>query len=116
MYGTLEILLENPVLHQLLEEYAEKKLKVPDADWQDRIMQFGECQSKELSRLHGRLIALGWLETRVAHDVFAVPGRLTHCYRITREGQRALRAFEYNLGLDEPGSADVEEVIQDQSV
>ena len=46
-------------------------------------MQMDGLEAKNISKLHGELIAFSWVEQNTGH----VPG----CYRITLNGQRAIR-------------------------
>lgn len=102
--SSLRIFRDQPRLHTLLSTYRDA-LKPPagvkETPWQDRVMVMEETPPDELSRMHGRAMALGWLETRVDPDVFAVAGRLERCYRLTPEGVAALRAFELYEDIDE---------------
>lgn len=73
---------ENAMLLNILERYAE-----PGADdreaWQDRVAEVEGVTPRELSRLHGELIAQGWVEQNT--------GVTPACYRVTLQGLRAHR-------------------------
>lgn len=113
MIGSIEILCENPSLHELLLSYRQQRKQRRDAEWDDRIMRFDDLSDKELSKLHGTLLALGWLETRVCREAFDVPGQLTACYRVTHEGIRALNYYERTLGMN-PSDIYEEELIAEE--
>lgn len=90
MIDELDRLRQGAQLYALLEHYAE--LAAPDRQaWQDRKMQQDGCDARRLTRLHGELIASGWIEQNTG----AVPtpryGAVPGCYRVTREGLRALK-------------------------
>lgn len=91
MITSLSEIKSNPKLGRLLLAYAELKKAQPDAEWHDRIMELTDVTSDELNRLHGLLLASGWIETRVHGDSFRQAGRLEACYRLTSDGAAALR-------------------------
>lgn len=99
MLGSIEILCENEALHSLLLTYRQQRKQNPDSEWHDRVMELADTSAQALSKLHGLLLALGWVETRVAREAFETPGKLTACYRITNDGVRALHHYDRNLGL-----------------
>lgn len=104
MLDGIFILRENPQLRSLLEAYRARKTALPDAEWHDRVMEMGNVDSMTLVRLHGLLLANGWIETRVDRESFAQPGILRCCYRASPEGLRALRLFDdMMLGRDDDG-------------
>lgn len=86
-----EALRDDPRLHGLLLTYSKMKKQKPDADWHDRIMEMDGVSEEELNKLHGLLLASGWMETRVHGDAFRTAGKLEACYRITPDGNAALR-------------------------
>lgn len=90
MINELQRLRDTSELFALLTHYAE--LAAPDRHaWHDRRMELDGCDARRVTRLHGELIAYGWLEL----DVGSVPqpraGAVPGCYRATREGLRALK-------------------------
>lgn len=91
MKSSVESLRADPKLHALLAAYAELKRKSPDAEWGDRVMSLPGCDPTDLHRLHGLLLASGWIETRVHGDSFQTAGRLASCYRLTSDGAAVLR-------------------------
>jgi hypothetical protein len=89
MFDELSPLREWSVLSDLLAHYA--RLSAPDRQaWHDRKGQDEGCPPRQMARLHGELIANGWLEQNTgvlsASRLNEAPG----CYRITRAGLKAL--------------------------
>jgi hypothetical protein len=91
MMTSIESLKADPKLHALLTCYAQLKRKNPDVEWHDRVMELPGCDPAELHRLHGLLLASGWIETRVHGDSFRTAGKLVSCYRVTTDGSAILR-------------------------
>lgn len=90
MFDELVRLKESPALLQLLTHYAD--LGAADRHvWQDRLMTLEEVESKELTKLHGELIAYSWVDQNTGVVPSLKPGVVAGCYRITTVGQRALR-------------------------
>jgi hypothetical protein len=54
-------------------------------------MEWEGLSPEQLNKLHGLLLANGWIETRVHGDAFKIPGKLESCYRITSEGAALLK-------------------------
>src|ERR1700733_547358 len=52
-------------------------------NWQDRLMQMDGVTAAELSKLHGELIAFGWIEQNTGQVSTLKPGAVPSCYRIT---------------------------------
>jgi hypothetical protein len=96
MSEEIEQIPEDSVLVLLLELYANAGLANPDV-WQLRIMTLDGADDRRLSRLHGRLIAAGWLEFNIA--AATAKSETMRCYRITAAGRRALRRA--HLGNDD---------------
>ncbi len=88
MSEELEQFPEDSLLVGLLQLYANAGLVNPDA-WQFRVMTLDGADDRRLSRLHGRLIAAGWLEFNLA--AARAKSETMRCYRITAAGRRALR-------------------------
>ena len=85
MSDELQTLTASESLHHLLTYYVERTL--PDRQiWHDRLMRLDRCEPRDLSKLHGRLMAFGWLEQNT--------GVLPACYRATRGGIKALEAVQ----------------------
>lgn len=94
MQSPLDTMSPSAPLRGLLARYRDVGEASPDVPWHDRVMELAGIGPEELSKLHGILLAKGWLETRVDREALATPGRLRACYRATREGIAALRAAE----------------------
>jgi hypothetical protein len=73
---------ENTDLMNLLERYAESGAVDREA-WHGRVPEVEGLSARELSRLHGELIAQGWVEQNT--------GVTPACYRVTLQGLRAYR-------------------------
>jgi hypothetical protein len=81
MSDELQTLTASEPLLNLLTHYAERA--APDRQaWHDRLMRLDRCEPRDLAKLHGRLLAFGWLEQNT--------GVLPACYRATRAGIKAL--------------------------
>jgi hypothetical protein len=81
MFDDVERLRAEPRLYQLLAHYAEAGADDGEA-WQLRVMALEGTEPKALARLHGELIAWGWVEQNT--------GAAGGCYRATGAGVRAL--------------------------
>ena len=78
MNDELAALTASEPLLNLLAYYAERSAADRQA-WHDRL---DRCEPRDLSKLHGKLIAFGWVEQNT--------GVLPTCYRATRAGIKAL--------------------------
>jgi hypothetical protein len=94
-------LRQSEALTRLLTHYAE--LGVADREaWQDRRMDLEGVEPRELVRLHGQLIACGWVEQNTGATPVLRPGAVAACYRVTAAGLRALRqAHDGDPGEDD---------------
>jgi hypothetical protein len=91
MIDELERLGGNVHLLQLLNHYA--LLGAADRTiWQDRLMKIDGLGLRDLQRLHGELIAFGWIEQNTGMTPVLKLGTAAGCYRITTQGLRALKA------------------------
>lgn len=73
-------LQENPHLMSLLSHYAQQGAE-DRATWRSRLMEMEGVEPKQLSILHGELIAFDWIEQNTGQTLSA-------CYRITLHGLR----------------------------
>lgn len=83
MFDEVQALRESADLHALLAHY----IQAADSDrqaWQPRYSVLEGCEPRKLSRLHGTLLAEGWLEQNTGS---IAPGS----YRVTGAGVRAFR-------------------------
>jgi hypothetical protein len=85
-------LRENPHLLSLLSHYAQQGSE-DRATWRDRLMQMEGVEPKQLSALHGELIAFDWIEQNTGQASALMDGVLANCYRITLNGLREYGRF-----------------------
>jgi hypothetical protein len=83
-------LREGEALALLLAHYADLGAVDREA-WLDRRMGLEGAEPRELVRLHGQLIACGWVEQNTGATPLLKPGVVAACYRVTAAGLRALR-------------------------
>lgn len=83
-------LQENPDLLALFSHYAQMGSEDRDT-WRDRLMQMDGVEPRELSALHGSLIACDWIEQNTGQALVLQDGTLSACYRITLNGLRQYR-------------------------
>ncbi len=88
MFDELERLYIGKHLFRLLAHYAQAGAADREA-WQDRLMALDEVTGKELSRLHGELIAQGWIEQNTGVTVVLKLCRLGVLVRGTLDGGTA---------------------------
>jgi hypothetical protein len=103
MFDELQMLRGSDALRRLLAHYAT----LADTDreiWQDRLMQMEGLDAKELTRLHGELIAFAWIELNTGMTPTSKPGVVVGCYRITWAGQRALKRAQMSSDAEEGGA------------
>jgi hypothetical protein len=89
MFDELERLCAGKELFGLLSHYAGLAAADREA-WQDRLAEMAGVGPRELVRLHGELLAYGWLEQNTGVTPAVERGAVPRCYRITRAGLRAL--------------------------
>ena len=88
MFDEVERLRADPRLLGLLAHYARAGVADREA-WQDRVMELDGVETRQLARLHGELIACGWLEQNTG---VTGPGKVgASCYRSTSAGLKALK-------------------------
>jgi hypothetical protein len=88
MWDDVRPLRTSSHLMQLLTHYAE----VADREaWQDRLMEMADLPPRELGRLHGELLAHGWIEQNTGSVPVLRVGAAPQCYRSTAAGRRALK-------------------------
>jgi hypothetical protein len=88
MFNELDRLREVPELGELLGHYAEAEDRQA---WQDSTAELGALGPRELVRLHGELLAYGWLEQNTGATPVLQVGAARQCYRVTSAGLRALK-------------------------
>ncbi len=90
MFDELQLLQGNEDLSRLLAHYADAGAADREA-WQDRVMKLEGVERQGLVKLHGRLIAFGWIEQNTGVVPVSQQGVVRQCYRITLAGLRALK-------------------------
>ena len=90
MFDELERLRDSKELFDLLAHYTE--LGAADRQvWQDRLIEMAGVEPRALVKLHGELLAYGWLEQNTGMTPVLRPGTAVSCYRVTPAGIRALK-------------------------
>lgn len=92
MFDETERLRDNPHLLFLLSHYAQQGTK-DRATWRNRLMQMEGVEPKQLSALHGELIAFEWIEQNTGQASDMKDGVIANCYRITLNGLREYGRF-----------------------
>lgn len=88
-----QLLENNPFWKQVLEAYLQLALEPVHANpeekgmvrWVDRIQTLDGLEAEELSLIHGRLIALGWLNFQFE------AGQTSLTYRVSSDGRAILK-------------------------
>jgi hypothetical protein len=89
MLDEMERLRQVRPLFALLGAYHERSAGDRLA-WQERVREAGGVAGRDLVRLHGELLAYGWIEQNTGATATTAAGTAA-CYRITAAGVRALR-------------------------
>jgi hypothetical protein len=77
-------------LLRLLAHYVAGNAADAEA-WQDRRMELEGVRAEELVKLHGELLAYGWLEQNTGLTPVLRTGAVPCCYRVTAAGRKALK-------------------------
>jgi hypothetical protein len=85
MFDELDRLRTSPHLLELLSHYACLGAENRET-WQGRLMHLEGVEPAALVKLHGELLAFGWVDQNT--------GQVPICYRITLAGLRAMRLAE----------------------
>ena len=100
MFDEMERLREVKELAALLAHYAERAA-LDRLVWQDRVQEMDGVAARDLVKLHGELIAYGWLEQNTGATPAgarsgdrAPAGVAPACYRSTPAGLRALKQVQ----------------------
>jgi hypothetical protein len=88
MFDDLDWLRGNVKLRRLLNHYAQPTLENQEV-WQDRLMSLDGAEAGPMVKLHGDLLAFGWIEQNSGFTTNQ-PDGVAACYRITAAGQKAL--------------------------
>ncbi len=93
MFDEMDRLHEQKDLYGLLQRYQE--LGKPDRQlWQDRVQDLDGVEPRLLVRLHGELLAHGWIEQNTGVTPNVRRGMALSCYRITAAGVKALKELQ----------------------
>jgi hypothetical protein len=93
----LDMLRQAKDLHDLLGHYAERAR--PDRQaWQDRVCEQQGLSPRDLVKLHGELLAYGWIEQNTGLAPVLAPGQVPQCYRVTTAGLKALKQLRESGG------------------
>lgn len=90
MFDELERLRDVKELFNLLRHYQQAG-EADRAAWQDRLDELENVEPRQLVKLHGELLAYGWLEQNTGLTPVLRAGAAASCYRITSAGIRALK-------------------------
>jgi hypothetical protein len=90
MFDEMDRLREEKGLFALLSHYAALG-KADRLLWQDRLLRMEGMEARQTARLHGELLAYGWLEQNTGLTPILRRGETPSCYRITLTGLRALK-------------------------
>jgi hypothetical protein len=98
MYDEMQRLRDVEELARLLTHYAERAAGDRQA-WQDRLAEMDGVDARDLVKLHGELLAFGWLEQNTGLTPVLRHGAAASCYRITTGGIRALKELRETAGV-----------------
>ena len=90
MFDFSASLRENAHLLALLSHYAQGVAE-DRTTWQARLMKMDGIDSKQLTSLHGDLIAFNGIEPNAGQTILCQDGTAAACYRITHCGLREYR-------------------------
>lgn len=92
MFDELDRLRSVKELVELLAHYAERA--APDRQaWQDRLCRIEGLESRTIARLHGELLAYGWLEQNTGFLAAERREAGASSHRVTGAGLRALKEY-----------------------
>jgi hypothetical protein len=100
VFDEVQMLREKSDLQRLLSHYADAGEADREA-WQDRLMMLEGTDRNELAKLHGLLIAFGWVDQNTGNTTVRAPGTVAACYRVTPAGLRARKAAQIASGEPE---------------
>jgi hypothetical protein len=93
MFDEMDRLRDVKELCRLLAHYQERGAGDRQA-WQDRLLEMEGVPPRELVKLHGELMAYGWLEQNTGATPMPLRNAAPGCYRITAAGLRALKQLD----------------------
>jgi hypothetical protein len=88
LFDEMDRLAECRPLFDLLLHYALRGCDEREV-WQDRVAEAEGIDSRQLIKLHGELLAYGWIEQNTGMTPVLKHGLAPLCYRVTATGLRA---------------------------
>jgi len=88
LFDEMDRLAECRPLFDLLAHYTQNGSDDREV-WQDRVTELEGIESLQLIKLHGELLAYGWIEQNTGMTPVLKHGLVPHCYRITAAGFKA---------------------------
>lgn len=102
MFDELMRLRQERNLFRLLTHYVEATGEDREI-WLDRLMELEKVSPKDLSKLHGELLAYSWLEQNTGMTPILRLGACPGAYRTTAAGRRAFARCRQPLEADDEG-------------
>lgn len=90
MYDEMDRLRELDALQRLLQHYRDLG-RLDRTIWQDRVLTMDGLETRELVKLHGELLAYGWVEMNTGDTPNVRGSAAPASYRVTTAGIRALK-------------------------
>jgi hypothetical protein len=90
LFDEMDRLAEVRPLYELLVHYASLGADNREA-WQDRLTELEGLDARQLVRLHGELLAYGWIEQNTGLTPVLRHGFAPLCYRVTAPGLKAVK-------------------------
>jgi len=88
LFDEMDRLAECRSLFDLLEHYAARGADNREV-WQDRLAELEGTEPRQLIKLHGELLAYGWIEQNTGMTPVLKHGLAPLCYRVTTTGLKA---------------------------
>jgi hypothetical protein len=90
LFDEMDRLAEVRPLYELLVHYSSLGA-VSREVWQDRLAEMDGLDARQLVRLHGELLAYGWIEQNTGLTPVLKLGSAPLCYRVTPAGLHAVK-------------------------
>jgi hypothetical protein len=90
LFDEMDRLAEVRPLYDLLVHYSTLGAENREV-WQDRLAEMAGLDGRQLIRLHGELLAYGWIEQNTGLTPVLKLGAAPLCYRVTPSGLRAVK-------------------------
>lgn len=88
LFDEMDRLAESRPLFDLLVHYALRGCDDREV-WQDRVAEMHGIEPRHLIKMHGELIAYGWIEQNTGMTPVLKLGLAPRCYRVTPAGLKA---------------------------